>query len=338
MMIIRPASRQSGVGIIEVMVSIALGLFILAGVVQLYATTTQNAAVVSGSSTIQENARYIFSRMERDIAQAGYTGCSSYNSGKGLISLLDADFATDIEFDASQFISGKNDEPYGDRNFDSVTVRYASSDESALVTHADDGARTFTVANASDFKKSDIVFVSNCSVTGVFRVTNEPAADDFIAYEQLDEYNSADNFYGLGLLGKNDNPVPGQPMAYLYGDSGAVRYYVATSAAGQDAGGACSENTPEYCALFRELNGQPRELIEGVESFEVEYGFRSGDGTLTLKNATDMAANEWNAVDRVRVSTRLNSIDRTPISDGTSDKLTREYARTFFLFNQIPGA
>ncbi|WP_075185080.1 PilW family protein [Teredinibacter haidensis] len=54
----QPIWKQGGLGIIEVMVSIAVGLFILAGVLQLYATSSQNSAVVNGSSTIQENARY----------------------------------------------------------------------------------------------------------------------------------------------------------------------------------------------------------------------------------------------------------------------------------------
>jgi len=333
----RTPRKELGVGIIEVMVSIALGLFILAGVLQLYATTTQNASVVNGSSVIQENARYVFSRMEKDIAQAGYAGCSSYSAGKGVVSLLDADYANTIAFDAEQFISGSDDVAVNSQTFDSFTVRYANNAESSRVLVSDHSARTFTVNNYDNYESGDLVFVSDCNTTGVFRISNNPASDGFIAYAQVQDYNSGDNFFGLGFVGASENPPPGQPLAFLYGKGAAVRYFVDTSAAGQTQGG-CSTAHPEFCALFREVNGQSRELVEGVESFEVEYGLRNANGELLLKPANTLTAAEWGLVDRVRIVARLNSIDRTPINDGVSDRLARDYSRTFFLFNQIPGA
>jgi len=334
--------RQLGVGIVEVMVSIAVGLFILAGVVQLYASSTQNSMVVSASSTIQENARYIFSRLGQDVSQSGYAGCFSFSgSGNRYKNIVAGSVAAGQLHDFAQFIDGENDKSLNGRTFDSVTLRYASAQERQVIQSV--SGTTITVADSSGFEQEQIAVAGDCSRLVVFKIANIPGATGAISFAQSGggvTYNTTSDIE-VELYGADDvNNLPlGASLSYIYGGtSGAVQYHVDTSAAGIAAGQTCGTTNPQYCALYRKstVASKGDELIEGVENFEVEYGWQShNDGTLYYANAASVGAN-WGLIDRVKISATLNSVSRAPTNDG-STYISRTYARTFMIQNQVPG-
>lgn len=326
-------NKEAGISLIEILVSIAVGLFILAGVVQLYATTTQNASMVSGSSVIQENARLLFSRIEADVSKAGYAGCMSFNADTRRIQSI-VNQATDPSFDASRFLTGDDDVTVSDKTFDRFIVRYAGSDGRVRVKTT--GSDSFTVATSQSnkFSQGDMVVVGDCSSFGAFRVSNSPADTGIVEF-QSGTYNSG----GFQVNFPDENTlVPS--VTYLYSGTGAYQYYVATSTAGSAASATCGSSSPQYCALFRKSSSDSSadELIEGVDGFEVEYGWRdTSSGNLYFADADSVPAANWSAIDRIKVTATLSSLNKTPTNEGP-DYIQRTYSRTFFIFNQIPGA
>lgn len=335
---------QEGVGLVELLVSIAIGLFILAGVLQLYATTSSNAKVISGAAVIQENARFIFSRLEQDVKQAGYAGCFSLKSAYARQYFSDAsdDFvvvesrfdvlvtsetAPGEENDFSQFIDGENDVEQNSLTFDSLTVRFVSAKNRHAVTSV--GGNQFVAAGMADFVTGRVAAIGDCSRVTFFTIDNNPAAEGFV---RVAGFRSPGKIYKAAMDNAGTGAALDSSVAYLYGgETGAVTYTVNTSAAGINAGGDCSAATPQFCSLRR--NG--RELIEGVSAFEVEYGWQSSDGQLFFNTANNLSTVHWYFVDRIRVSVTLNSIQRTPTNDG-SELLTKSYSRTFLIQNQLP--
>lgn len=72
-----PRSRQSGLSIIEVMITLVLGLFIIGGV--LYTFLSTRTAYISNDAIarIQEDGRMAMERLAREIRQAGFLGCAN---------------------------------------------------------------------------------------------------------------------------------------------------------------------------------------------------------------------------------------------------------------------
>ncbi|WP_045860611.1 PilW family protein [Teredinibacter purpureus] len=344
----RGLEEQRGVSIVEVMVSILVGLFILAGVIQLYATSSQNSVLISGSSTIQENARYVFSRLASDVAQAGYGGCFSISARSALgvtrfKSVVSGNSGSGDIYDFSEFISGTNDTVLNDLTFDSVTVRYASTRERHPVKSF--AGTTIKIVNSRSFKQGQIALVSDCSRTAMFKVSNAPggSGDVNFALEQDSVTYNSDTDLGFEPVGFEDiNTVtPGIPVSFvLGGTTGSAIYHVDTSAAGVVANVECSSTAPQYCALFRQTgtNGKGDELVEGVERFDVEFGWQTysgNDDTLFFADASGVGAN-WSLVDRIKVTAVFNSVNRAPTNVG-SDFIDRTYTRVFSLRNQFPG-
>ena len=69
------ARRQAGLSLIELMVSIVIGLFLLAGTISIFISNKQSYYAQDDSSRVQETGRFAMDMILRDIRMAGYFGC-----------------------------------------------------------------------------------------------------------------------------------------------------------------------------------------------------------------------------------------------------------------------
>jgi len=69
--------RQAGLSLIELMVALTLGAFLLIGLVQLFSASRQAFAASQGLSRVQETGRTAVDWMQRDVRMAGHLGCVS---------------------------------------------------------------------------------------------------------------------------------------------------------------------------------------------------------------------------------------------------------------------
>lgn len=66
----KPSTR--GFSLVELMISLSLGLFLSLSVIQTYLTTLKSDRVIFASTEIQENARFALQVLEKGLQQAGY--------------------------------------------------------------------------------------------------------------------------------------------------------------------------------------------------------------------------------------------------------------------------
>ena len=69
--------RQSGVGLVELMVALVIGLFLILGAVTVYSQSRNTYRTAEAVARLQETARYAFDVMERDVRMASYWGLTS---------------------------------------------------------------------------------------------------------------------------------------------------------------------------------------------------------------------------------------------------------------------
>ena len=70
------ASLNKGFGLIELMIAMALGLLLMAGVLSLYVSNKQSYKTSEAMGRLQENARYGLYQLQKDIRMAGYADCA----------------------------------------------------------------------------------------------------------------------------------------------------------------------------------------------------------------------------------------------------------------------
>jgi type IV pilus assembly protein PilW len=64
-----------GFGLVEIMVALALGLVVVAGIVQIFISTKTTYQTQSTAAQIQEDARFVLSKLIQEIRMTGMYGC-----------------------------------------------------------------------------------------------------------------------------------------------------------------------------------------------------------------------------------------------------------------------
>lgn len=360
--------KQSGIGLIELMISMLIGLFIMAGVVQMFSTTSQNAVASAGASRIQENSRYVYARIAEDIAQTGNLGCVSVSNANWgnhqfMENLLGLSSGPQEPYDFTSMVNGDQSatgttDPSGSVALGTDTFRIRYVNHSFRIDLAggrlEENASSITVDSSdSDYsrlRQYQVVALTNCAQGAIFMITNDPqTSGGTIQFAtgvvstgiNLDQFNTRNTLVASQAYGLIDGSSTATSPTYLYGGTtGSYLYFIGT-AAGAGSGNTCATTAgtnsgPQYCALFRRHQGENEELVEGVSNMEVYYGWTDATGLLFFSRANGVT--DWGRVDRLRVVMDFNSVDGVTTTGNAIDStglITRQVERTFNLSNQL---
>jgi type IV pilus assembly protein PilW len=72
-----PVNKQKGLTLIEIMIALLLGVFLLGGVIGIFINTKQTYRVQDALSRLQENGRYAIEFIARDIRMTDYRACAT---------------------------------------------------------------------------------------------------------------------------------------------------------------------------------------------------------------------------------------------------------------------
>ncbi|MFT7222730.1 MAG: type IV pilus assembly protein PilW [Cellvibrionaceae bacterium] len=304
---------QSGVGLIELMVSMLIGLLIMAGVVQLYSTTGQNAVAAAASNRIQENIRYVFSRMAVDIAQTGNLGCFSapfsqrqtkyQEDANGDIAVDENGDFTVIEgsqmlvpvgFDSDASSSGHYESNYnfgviiGDvagavnlnaaPETDILNIRFANNLNKIPVNSVDysDGLGTITFAEPFDLRRNQVVMIANCTRGLVVKIAAINSDNDGSGTDGNPTTIQLTENDVKQLFANSEDPNSGS-ITYLYANTtGAYRYFIGTSVAADAQNLTCSPEDDPDDPTFGPQNCALR-LFDGAQNQELIEGVHGMD-------------------------------------------------------------
>jgi len=68
----QPYKKQTGFSLIEMMVAMLIGLFLMGGVISVYLSSSQSSRVNDSLRTLQENGRFALASLRNSIQMAGY--------------------------------------------------------------------------------------------------------------------------------------------------------------------------------------------------------------------------------------------------------------------------
>jgi type IV pilus assembly protein PilW len=303
--------HQRGIGLVEIMVALTLGLVLMGGVLQVFLSNKQTYRMQEAHARLQENGRFAMEKISRDIREAGYWGCASRSVSASLKNTLNplADFRayfykfnTVVEgfewtgsgwtpsIDANVFPNARNQNdiitlraPLG-RNI-RVTAPY-------MISKTDDPP----ISANNELRQDDIVMVSDCTSATIMQVTNPDDTPPITA----------------GSL-QHDVVAPGAPPgppgnstkdldAIYLNDSEVIKistvsYYIRDGASGLPG------------LYRREGDAAPEELIEGVENMQIRYGEDTNNDKSANRYLRANLIGDWANVVSVRVNLLLMTLD-----------------------------
>lgn len=296
------ATKQQGFTLVELMIAMTIGLILLGGVITILTSSQQVYRVNDALARMQENARYAFQVLSRDIRMAGYFGCAG-NGALVVNTLNDKDsflwkLGQAIDgFEATSpttwtpvLPEGAIPSPLGGR--DIVVVRGVEGGD-IKVTQQPGGSppasADLKVTVGSGLKIDDIVLVTNCQNAAIFQITN------------INTSSGQDNI----VHNTGGTSIPGN----------------ATKDLGKDftnGGELIKITTRSYFirlidglpALYRKIGTRnAEELVRGVEDMQIEYGEDlDGDWTADIYRSADLVTN-WQSVVSARISLLMQTTE-----------------------------
>ena len=94
---------SQGFSLLELLLAAALGIVMIAAVVQLFAGSSRGNVVLGGQARLQESARHAFALLSRSARAAGYLGCGGRDR---LVNGLRGGWRQVVEFDVSVLVEG----------------------------------------------------------------------------------------------------------------------------------------------------------------------------------------------------------------------------------------
>lgn len=313
----RPVHRngQTGIGLVEIMVALVVSSLLIGGLIQIFTSNKRAYALQGEMSRLQENGRFAFHFLMKDLRMAGYFGCRNNVPVQNNLDTTDADYNFSYDFAAAPLmayhatdsggwspalptlIANLNPLPGNDivliRSAEassvSLTPPYQSGDSSSASIHLEHG---------HGLTKGDIAVVSDCSQATVVQITGEGGGGTSA---------SVTNNTGGSVAPGNATSA----LGYNYGEGAIIAkiqsdvFYVAENVAGAPA-------------LFRRnlsAGENAEELVAGVDQMSLRYGLdTNGDRELDLYAEAPTAA-QLPEIMAVRVSMLLRG-ERQNLVDG----------------------
>ena len=242
-------SRQHGFSMVEVLIAMLLGLFLIAALVQILVEGKQSFASANYLSRLQENGRIASNMIVTDLKRAGYMGGNS-----------------DVPN-----IFGTTGQVNPDDTCPSGTTDWGRMVQQRIIGLDDTNAGYDCIDNAS-YLRGDVL---------ALRYASPWVVDNF---ENGQLYLRSNLFEGKIFVGGDQNNTlndMADPVGMTQHDLLSYAYYVG------DSTRTCSgEVVPSLFRVRLDENAEPlaEELLPGIEHFQVQYGdneryYNAGDVT-----------------------------------------------------------
>lgn len=296
--------RSRGIGLIELLVALALGLIISAAVMQIFLTSRTTYRMQEAMARVQESGRFAVGYLANEIRMAGYMGCGNLGSITVNDIIDPADVPAGFEFDIGQdsvleghdSVASTNDWD-AKEDTDVIEIRRAANTGVTLTGNmSSDNAQIHVTNNAPGFEAGDALFITDCTTADLFRATtvsNGGGSTINIAHaNNINIDNRLSKAYGADA----------EVLAFEYSV-----FFVRDTGRTTPGGTAIPALFVETMRAGSGATTEVQELIEGVEDMQLEYGVdtsgnRAADEYLPADEVTDWA--------RV-VSVRLNLLMRS---------------------------
>ena len=304
---IRPHERrtiifdQTGMSLVELMIAMALGIFLMAGLIQVFQTNQKTSMLQESFARVQESGRIGIEMLVKDIRMADYKGClPDVDAINNMLSDADPDYSLAKVNFLAPGVGGQNN--VGALNIegqsviagsDTLTVRGAfdACAGRGRVDTSIPGNANIKVSATCEIDKGDILLFSDCVSGELFSVT-EWNPDDPVLHHSTDP---------IDVPGAINNAKDKFSKAYTSGDIfGAFRktYFIAAGTNGD--------------SLWVDNAGQAMELVTGVADLQFEYGEdTNGDGSVN-RHVDATSSLNMQAVKAIRVT--------LDVEDGTVEK------------------
>ncbi len=340
-----PKNGQTGLTLVELMISLVLGLILIGGVLNIFVANRETYRASENLTHIQENARSGFDFMARDLREAGQNPCGTIlvanvvrNSGGTIPWWADWNLGTVIGIDGGQdrtdivaFGTASGERVSGT---DAILVMRTTQDEKIVSAH-NTGSYDITLDSVSGLDVDDVVVGCDLKSAAIFQIGTKNAGSKIINYDS--------GFAALNCSNNLGHPTPaacGGPPVKQFDAGGMVAklntsfWYVGYTSTGK-------RSLYRTRVITKTISGVPtvttesEEIVTGVQDLQIAYLTRDG-GTLasdwvtasdstSFPGASSTATGNWRTDDstnqpKIAIAARIDMTLQSEENVGTNQQ------------------
>lgn len=285
----RDIAVQKGLSLVELLVALALSAILILGIFTVYMESSQTSRLSTSLARVQESARIGLDILARDLRMVGFQGCADPDDvtlnviadnppTAGFLTPLRAWEVTDANWADGTEFDGTTIESSARVGSDVIAIQRGEMVSVEVTGKMKDGNANIKVAgdDVIQFSKSELVLISDCESADLFRISSKPASGTWAHAKGVNSANRLSQAYN--------------EKARIMKFSSTI-YYVADTGRDDVLGG-------DIYALFRATASlsnppvyQPVELVEGVESLQLEFGEKLASNNFRYATADDAVLN-----------------------------------------------
>jgi len=329
---------QKGFTLVELMVSLLLGLVVIGGVISVLVSNRNSYRTNEGLSQVQETARTTFEMLARDLRQTGGTGCDNArrmgNVLTGYGSAWWSTWASVQGFDGtdSAVTTGT---AWTQRVSGTDTLHMSSIDGGGYPINVHSAAAatmTLNVTGTAALSNGDILLACDFDHAAIFKLGTFTAATNTITYTTGAPGNCSK---GLGFptdCGSGTGNAYSFPRNSWVGRLQAVTWYIGNNNRPADGGRSL------YRVRLDPGGATPttiEEVVSGVSDLQIQYGRNGVDAIVDASSLTTPA--DWAAVNSVFITVTVNSSDaNVSTAPGTNNgRIQRTFTWLVALRNRV---
>ena len=345
--------RARGVSLVELLVSISIGLVVVGALVALYLSTARSYRQLEALAQLQSNARYVFEIMGYDIRMAGNMTCQlpSQANPVNFVSSYTSNWWSNTDRPLFGQDESADSNAVGDANFpqtapggygpnalrgDTLVVLRANADDvtPGLVSSYNSGTTQPIVLGSGSFNAGSLLLLTDCQTTAsLFQMTGNTGGIQH-STALASPSAGAQDMAGAKVLPLSANAYYLRNSGRKYSNSSSLIPSLYRQALTTSGGAVATE---------------AQELVSGVTDLQMLYGVGTpnADGILVITAYTEASnVTDWTRVLAVRVIVTLESQDDNVIAESrsftlgngtviTDRRLRRSYTMTFGLRKRL---
>ncbi len=295
--------KIKGVTLVELMISLVLGVVLSSACIQAFLTTKQLFIKQNAIARIQENARVIAIVLGEAIEASGSLGCTTFAQEHSIAIANNINAQEMLLLPRSRVLGIAQESILPQLILARISpqsnlVAIKSVDKLQPVISIDPKQNMVTIKGKFDYEKDKIMVISDCahSVFAKAKAVSHQKGKTFISFASLTNE--------LEQLSFSKNITIGELASQLYYIGNTHRV---------------NSNGQQVDALYMsDFNGRTLELVEGVEQMKILYGVSDGN---KIHYVTQENVSDWLAIVKVRVSLLLTSIEDTLVINKQPDSV-----------------
>lgn len=295
-------NKQSGLSLIELMISITLGLMLMLGVLNVFLGSKGAFVSQQAISRIQESGRFAIDYMNKEIRMAGFLGCASNVDDSKIITTLGS--ATDFRWDYKTIVKGYTADDEADLDLedlveDTDVLEVVSGSGSQVLitgdTTIDSVTTTPSVCASGGLCAGDILVASNCQKAQIFQATSVSGTTE------LTINHAAGSTPGNATTAWTDKLFSAGAEVI---EMRKLLFYI-------------KNNTAGIPSLWLWENGVSTELVEGVEDMDIQYGIDTDNNNVpdVYEVAADVDDADWINVKSVHFELLVRTPETTVLPE-----------------------